>query len=93
MLFSLDVTATGISSFSVDVSTFPAIFNMSVTLTAIISVSGPSAVSHNATWAFSGVNATLNLTFTGFLVGNVAYVATGTYTISLHTWGLVLNPP
>jgi len=75
----LDVTVTGISSFSVNVSTFPATFNTSVTPTAVISVSGPSAVSHNATWTFSGVNSTLNLTFTGFLVGNVVYVATGTF--------------
>jgi len=93
MLFSLDVTATGISSFSVDVSSFPATFNTSITPTAVISVSGPSAVSQTSTWTFSGGNGTLNLTFTGFLVSNIVYVATWTYTISLHTWGLVLNPP
>jgi len=93
MLLALDVSGSSISSFSVDVSSFPATYNTSETPTAVVCVSGGSPVTHTAKWTFSGNSATLNLSFNGSLTQLGYYLGSGTYNISLHTWGLVLSPP
>jgi len=64
MLFTVDVTGSSVSSFSLDVSDIPGEYNTDFTPTAIVSVSGGTSLYHNVAWSFSAGSATISLSFT-----------------------------
>jgi len=64
MLFTLDVTGSSISSFSVNISGIPGEYNTSFTPTAVVSVSSGISLYHSVTLSFSTGSATISLSFT-----------------------------
>jgi len=91
MLFTLYVTGSSISSFSVDISGIVGEYNTAFTLTAIVSVSGGTSLYHTVAWSFnSSASATISLSFTSSTTNEGYYVPDGTYTVSLHSWGILL---
>jgi len=66
MLFTLDVTGSSISSFSVNISGIVGEYNTAFTLTAIVSVSGGISLYHTVAWSFnSSASTTISLSFRG----------------------------
>jgi len=93
MLFTLDVTGSSISSFSVDISGITGEYNTDFTPTAIVSVSGGFSLYHSVAWSFSAGAATISLSFTSSTTNEGYYVPDGTYTVSLHSWGILTQQP
>jgi hypothetical protein len=93
MLFTADVTGSSVSGFSFDVSDIPGEYNTDFTPTAIVSVSGGTSLYHSATWSFSAGSATISLSFTSSTTNEGYYISSGTYTISLHSWGILTQQP
>jgi len=93
MLFTADVTGSSVSSFSLDVSGIPGEYNTDFTPTAIVSVSGGTSLYHSVTWSFSAGSATISLSFASSTSNEGYYIPSGTYTISLHSWGILTQQP
>jgi len=93
MLFTLDVTGSSINSFSVSVSGIPGQYNTAFTPTAVVSVIGGISLYHTVAWSFSSGSATISLNFTSSTMNEGYYVPDGTYTVSLHSWGILLQRP
>jgi len=93
MLFTVDVTGLSVSGFSLDVSGIPGEYNTDFTPTAIVSVSGGISLYHSATWSFSTGSATISLSFTSSTTNEGYHIPSGTYTILLHSWGILTQQP
>jgi len=93
MLFTLDVTGSSISSFSVNISGIPGEYNTDFTPTAVVSVSGGFSLYHSVAWSFSTGAATISLSFTSSTTNEGYYVPDRTYTVSLHSWGILTQQP
>jgi len=94
MLFTLDVTGSSINSFSIDISGIVGEHNTAFTLMVIVSVSGGISLYHTVAWGFfSSASATISLSFTSSTMNEGYYVPDGTYTVSLHSWGILLQRP
>jgi hypothetical protein len=93
MLFTLDVTGSSINSFSVSISGIPGQNNTAFTPTAVVSVIGGISLYHTVAWSFSSGSATISLNFTSSTMNEGYYVPDGTYTVSLHSWGILLQRP
>jgi len=91
--FTVDVTGLSVSSLSLDVSGIPGEYNTDFTPTAIVSVSGGTSLYHSATWSFSSGSATISLSFTSSTTNEGYYVPSGTYTVLLHSWGILTQQP
>jgi len=93
MLFTADVTGSSVSSFSFDVSGIPGEYDTDFTPTAIVSVSGGTSLYHSAIWSFFAGSATISLSFTSSTSNEGYYIPSGTYTILLHSWGILTQQP
>jgi len=93
MLFTADVTGSSVSSFSLDVSGIPGEYNTDFTPIAIVSVSGGTSLYHSATWSFSAGSTTISLSFASSTSNEGYYIPSGTYTILLHSWGILTQQP
>jgi len=93
MLFTLDVTGSSISSFSVNISGIPGEYNTAFTPMAVVSISGGFSLYHSVAWTFSTGAATISLSFTSSTTNEGYYVPDGTYTVSLHSWSILTQQP